>query len=184
MTVEEILEELKKLQAFISGITVSGGECTLQIPFLVELFREIKKLGLSIYVDTNASVPLWKEKEFLSLVDQFMVDLKSIDSEEHKMLTGVDCDVVLENIKHLAIRDQLYEIRTVIVPEVLDNQRNVEQTSKLIATLNPDIRYKLIKYRSLGVRGDLINTSSPTDEEMKRLGEVAYSNGCHQVILI
>ena len=57
MTVEEVIKEIVKTKAFISGITVSGGECTLQQEFLTALFKEVKKMDLSTFVDTNGSVP-------------------------------------------------------------------------------------------------------------------------------
>ncbi len=183
-SVEEIMAVLKKNKVFISGITVSGGECTLQIPFLVELFKEVKKLDLTIFVDTNGSIPLWNEGEFVTLADQFMVDLKSIDAQEHKSLTGSDFNIIVDNIKYLSKLNKLHEVRTVIVPNLLNNRRNVEETSLLVASLNPLIKYKLIKYRGLGVREGLINDSSPTEEDMNKLEKIAKDNGCEDVQII
>ncbi len=184
MTVEEVVGEIEKNKFFISGITVSGGECTLQSEFLTELFREVKKLGLTCYVDTNGSVPLWKQEELVNVMDMAMVDIKSYDNGEHKMLTGMDNDIVIENVKHLAKLNKIYEIRTVIVPDILDNFNNVDKISKLIVDLNPDIRYKLIKYRQIGVRQDMINSYTPTDEIMKTLAETARNNGCRNIVVV
>ncbi|WP_026476947.1 YjjW family glycine radical enzyme activase [Alkaliphilus transvaalensis] len=184
MTVDEIIEEINKTKAFISGITVSGGESTLQIPFLTQLFKGVKEMGLTTFVDTNGSIPLWEEESFLSVVDQFMVDLKSTHQQEHLELTGLGCSTVIENIKQLANLGKLYEVRTVIVPNLLDNKRNVENTSKLIASLNPEIRYKIIKYRALGVREGLVEASSPTDEMLLELKALAEEEGCRDVVLV
>ena len=133
MTVEEVVSEIEKNKFFISGITVSGGECTLQSEFLTHLFREVKKMNLTCFMDTNGSVPLWEHKELVDVMDMAMVDIKSYNNEEHKRLTGMENTIVIENVKYLAKLNKIYEIRTVIVPEVLDNYNNVDEISKLIA---------------------------------------------------
>ncbi|MFD3156374.1 YjjW family glycine radical enzyme activase [Haloimpatiens sp. FM7330] len=184
MSVADILKEIKKATPFISGITVSGGECTLQSEFLTSLFKEVKKLGLTCFVDTNGSSPLYEKDDLVNLMDMAMVDLKSYDSKEHKKLTGMSNSTVLENIKFLSKINKLYEVRTVIVPEVLNNYYNVDMTSKLIASLNPNIIYKLIKYRPIGVRTDIINSYSPSNNMMKELENIALKNGCENIVVV
>lgn len=184
MTIEEVVGEIEKNKFFISGITVSGGECTLQSEFLKHLFTEVKKMDLTCFVDTNGSVPLWEHKELVDVMDMAMVDIKSFNNEEHKRLTGMGNTIVIENVKYLANLNKIYEIRTVIVPEVLDNHDNVDKISKLIMSLNPDIRYKLIKYRPIGVRIDKINSYTPNDETMKNMVDLARGNGCRNITVV
>ncbi|MPM65803.1 putative glycyl-radical enzyme activating enzyme YjjW [bioreactor metagenome] len=184
MTVEDILKYLQKTRYFISGITVSGGECTLQSDFLIELFREVKKMGLTTFIDTNGSTPIYNNKELLEVMDKTMIDLKAYDSEENKMLTGLENQTVIKNIKILGKLDKVYEIRTVVVPQVLDSKKTVDEGSKLLASINPNIIYKLIKYRPLGVRENLIKSTVPTQEYMEELKEIAISNGCKNVIIV
>jgi len=184
MTVEEVLKEISKTRAFISGITVSGGECTLQPEFLTELFKEVKKLGLSTYADTNGSIPLYELPELVEVMDMAMVDVKAYDSKEHLKLTGMDNNIVLENVKFLGNINKLYEIRTVVAPGVLNNNYTVDMASKLLASINPEIRYKLIKYRPLGVREGLIDSYTPSDEDMDALANIARNNGCRNIVLV
>ena len=113
-----------------------------------------------------------------------MVDVKAFDSEEHKSLTSRDNDNVLKNVRYLAEINKLYEVRTVIVPGILDNYKTVDMTSKLLASLNPEIRYKLIKYRAIGVRTSMIKSYTPGEKMMKELMDVAEGNGCRNVILV
>lgn len=184
MSVEDIILEIKKVKPFIEGITVSGGECTLQKDFLISLFTEVKKLGLTCFVDTNGSIPLYEDLALLEVMDKSMIDLKSYSLEEHKMLTSMENNIVLKNIKKLSKLNKLYEIRTVIVPDLLNNKSNVHNVSKLIASLNPNTIYKIIKYRPLGVREELINSSTPSKEFMEELQRIAISNGCKNVIIV
>jgi YjjW family glycine radical enzyme activase len=184
MTVDEVIGEIYKNKSFISGITVSGGECTLQSEFLTDLFKEVRKMNLTCFIDTNGSVPLWEHKELVDVMDMAMVDIKSYYNEEHMKLTGMGNATVIENVKYLAKLNKIYEIRTVIVPDVLDNYNNVDEISKLMVSLNPNIRYKLIKYRQIGVRTDKINSYTPNDETMKELASIAENNGCRNVIIV
>ncbi|SHH08087.1 YjjW family glycine radical enzyme activase [Tepidibacter thalassicus] len=184
MSVDEVLKEINKVKSFISGITVSGGECTLQSEFLVDLFKKVKSMGLTVFIDTNASIPLYEKKELVDLIDMAMVDIKAYDFKEHKMLTGKGNDVVIENVKYLAKINKLYEIRTVIVPGVLNNYYNVDMISKLLVSLNSNIRYKIIKYRPIGVRKDIIDSCVPSEDMMEELLNLAVKNGCENVILV
>lgn len=184
MGVEELVNEILKYKTFISGITVSGGECTLQRDFLVEFFREIKKTNLSIFVDTNGSYDFSNDTELIGLIDSVMLDIKSFKPKEHKFLTGMDNEIVLKNAKYLGSIGKLYEIRTVIVPNILDNEYNVDNISKLVSSIDQNIRYKIIKYRPIGVRENKLKSISPNDEYMKMLKAIATNNGCGDVIVV
>ncbi|RKD27524.1 glycine radical enzyme activase, YjjW family [Caminicella sporogenes DSM 14501] len=184
MSVEDVLKEINKVKEFISGITVSGGECTLQYDFVTALFNQARKLGLSTFLDTNGFISLKDKYELINSMDMAMVDIKSYNAKEHIMLTGKDNKTVLDNVKYLGEIGKLYEVRTVIVPEILDNYFNVDNISKFIASINPYIRYKIIKYRPVGVRMDLIKSYVPSDDIMNELSDIAYKNGCKNVIVV
>lgn len=184
LSTEDVFNIIMENRNFISGITVSGGECTLQEKFIVELFQKMKKEGLTCFVDSNGFKSFKLMKELTETMDQAMIDLKAYDKNQHIELTEQSNEMVLENIEYLASINKLYEIRTVIVPGILDNSYTVDMASKLLAKINPNIRYKLIKYRNLGVRTDIIDSYTPNDEEMESLKEIAESNGCKNIILI
>ncbi|MEI6855951.1 YjjW family glycine radical enzyme activase [Psychrilyobacter sp.] len=196
-SVGELLEEIKKVSGFIRGITVSGGEATLNYEFITELFREVKKLGLTTFVDTNGSLDLGENiySEFIQITDKFMVDMKVWDERTHRDLTGTDNLIVSKNIEFLGKLGKLYEVRTVIVPRLLDNIETVDRLSCLIREINSknqwneDIIYKLIKYRQIGVRKEILEEEflgigSPTDEVMEELSKLARGNGVEKVIII
>lgn len=183
MTVDEVMDFVRKIKSFISGITISGGECTLQYNFVSKIFKKTKEIGLTTFLDSNGYIPLNNLRLLVENMDMAMIDLKSFDRDEHLKLTGKDNEIVIENVKYLAKINKLYEVRTVIVPDILDNYYNVDNISKLIANLNPNIRYKLIKYRPIGVR-EGIYSYIPDDELMEKLFNIASKNGCKNVILI
>ncbi len=167
-TVDELFEKIKEISPFIQGITVSGGECTLNSDFLVELFKKIKnELNLTCFVDTNGGIDLKNHKELVDITTKFMLDVKSMDKEEHIKITGVDNNIVLNNLKYLLSIDKLYEVRTVVAPN-LNNDKNVKEISNII---KDKCKYKLNTYRKYGVRKeglDFHGESNISDEEMKK----------------
>jgi len=196
-SVEELLEEIKKVSGFIRGITVSGGEATLNYKFITKLFKEVKKLGLTTFVDTNGSLDMSEDiyNEFIQVTDKFMVDMKVWDEKAHNNLTGSNNLIVKKNIEFLGNLGKLYEVRTVVVPKLLDNIETVTEVSRLINTINTrnqldeSVIYKLIKYRQIGVRkevldGKLLDISTPVDEMMEKLSDLVRSNGVQKVIII
>lgn len=131
-TVEETIDRIKKNIPFIRGITVSGGECTLQHHFLVPLFTEVKKLGLTCFVDTNGGIPFKKLNKLIEVSDFFMLDIKAFDNDEHLFITKKKVDYVLENAKYLAEINKLYEVRTVTIAG-MDNTKTVYEVSKMLS---------------------------------------------------
>ena len=188
MTVDDILREITEVEPFISGITVSGGECSLQWKFLTKLFTEVKKKWkrLTCFVDSNGSVPLWTEdkKEFVEILDKVMIDIKAYDKKDHMLMVGMDNENVIKNFKYLIEIDKIYEVRTVIVPEIIDNEKTDDNISKLIAHYDKDIKYKLIKYRQNGVRRDVLVSYTPDDDYMNKLKKIALKNGLSDVVIV
>lgn len=166
-SVEELFQEIKTVSPFIQGITVSGGECTLNSDFLVELFKRVKQeLNLTCYVDTNGGIDLTKHKELVESTDKFMLDVKSIDKYEHIKITGVSNDNVIKNLRYLLDIDKLYEVRTVVAPN-LNNEDTIKEVSKII---KDKCRYKLNAYRKYGVRREgleLHGEIGPSEDEIK-----------------
>lgn len=185
-TVEQTVQRIKKNIPFIRGITVSGGECTIQHEFLCALFTDVKKLGLSCFVDTNGSLPFKRLKELVDLTDYFMLDIKAFDNDEHIFITKKPVDTVLENADYLASIDKLFEIRTVTI-NGMDNVHTVDNITKMLSKYikqGHNIKYKIIKYRKFGVREQFNNFIAPDDEEMEKLKNIAIENGFTDVVIL
>ncbi len=185
-SVEDLLGEIKRVAPFLRGVTISGGESTLQYKELTELFKRVKEeTELDCFIDTNGSLPLWEERyrEFVEVTDAFMVDVKAWNKKEHKKLTGQGNINVKENLKFLLDMGKLFEVRTVVVPEKLNNTETVEEVSKIIG--GRGVRYKIIKYRRIGVREDkLQGVDSPSDEYLEELSQRAVALGVEDVLVI
>ena len=182
MTPAQLYDEVKAYFPFISGITTSGGECSLYLDFLREFYTLVKNAGKTTYMDTNGQVPLWDRMDLLEVTDKTMIDLKAGSTKGHMKLTGRELEVPVENIRRMAAMGKLYEIRTVVVPDAVDNLRTIELGSSLIAPY-PQVRYKLIKFRHYGVRPSFSATKEPSDEMMEKLKERVKELGIKEIVV-
>ena len=176
-TVDDLMEKIEANIPFIEGITTSGGECTLNFEFLEGLFIKVKSLGLTSLVDTNGFISLKIPimNGLVKAADGFMLDIKSMDNNEHIKLTGRSNKTVIENAVYLASIGKLQEIRTVLI-EGHKNRETVGNITKLLKPY-PNITYKLISYRPFGVREEFSDLKSIGKEEKEELIEIATANG-------
>lgn len=185
-TVADLIKEVEKVKIFIQGVTVSGGEATLHAEFITEFFKEIKKTGLSVFVDTNGGIDFGLEKyrEFVEVTDKFMLDIKAWDLLEHKKLTGVENENVLKNLKFLLEKGKMYEVRTV-VNSMINAEETVMKTAEILKDY-PDVRYKIIAYRHFGVKEEFKEKFSPLPlmKDLEILKEKAEKIMKNEIILL
>lgn len=139
------------------GITVSGGEALLQMEFVTELFEIAKKNGVHTTLDTSGN-PFKMEPEYLekfdrlmAVTDLFLLDIKEINDEKHKDLTGWTNKNILDLAKYLSDHDKDMWIRNVLVPGVTDAQEDLEQLRDFVASLKTVKRFEVLPYHTLGV---------------------------------
>ncbi|MFB6467128.1 pyruvate formate-lyase-activating protein [Cytobacillus sp. Hz8] len=161
MSVSEIIDDLKTYLPFIEssggGITVSGGEPLLQIPFLIELFKECKKLGIHTTIDSSggcySQAPHFQEqlKELMEYTDLILLDLKQINRKRHISLTGMANDHILEFARFLSNIKKPIWIRHVLVPTITDIDEDLEKLGEFIGTLQNVEKVEILPYHKLGV---------------------------------
>lgn len=180
----QAMEEAQKNRPFIRGITVSGGECSLQRGFVLELFTLAKRAGLSTLMDSNGGLPLAQDSELLAVCDGVMLDVKAVDAAFHRELTGHGNETVLQNAVALAQCGKLAEVRTVALPHTEQNRATVQGLGRLLGPHAKDVPYKLIRFRPLGVRGEAAGWPTPGDEEMEALRTLALQSGFGNVRVV
>lgn len=177
MTAEEVFEEVKKDIPFIRGITLSGGECTLYLGFLKNLFALAQGAGLTTLIDTNGTIDLLQFPDLMEVTTGVMLDVKAWDLESFKRLTGASNKVVKENLKYLSDTNKLVEIRIVCIPEEVDVEDILKGIKTTIGDKIDDIYLRLIKFRNNGVIGRLKDTPSVSDQYMDNLKDIASKMG-------
>lgn len=156
MTAEEILTLYRKNQAFYQsgGITVTGGEPLLQTDFLIELFTLAKQQRIHTCIDTSGVTYRpgdEKLEKLLTLTDLVLLDLKHMDPDIHKELTGHTNDGILAFARHL---DQLgipVWVRHVVIPGITDEPDSLKALGHFLATLHNVKALDVLPYHTMGV---------------------------------
>lgn len=170
-SIDALLEDMRRAAPFISGITVSGGEATQQADFLRALLSAVKTdpalTGLTCFVDSNGAAERSTWKSLLLVMDAAMIDLKCLDPDIHRSITGQPNDQVLDSIRYLVSVDRLYEVRLLMLPGINDDLDLLRRTAWWLAEIDPRMRVKLIGFRKHGVRSGAAHLVEPTVEEME-----------------
>ena len=160
MTVDELLAEYRHNEVFYKngGMTVTGGEPLLQIDFLLELFEAAKKAGIHTCIDTSGVTYNAENAEYcqkldrlMELCDLVMLDIKHIDSEAHRRLTGKGNENILEFARYLGRRGVPLWVRHVVVKGYTDGEEEHRALGRVLATL-PTLKARdVLPYHTMGV---------------------------------
>lgn len=153
MTVEEVFQVVSKDTLFYrnsgGGVTTSGGEPTHQPEFLKALHTRCQEAGLHTALDTCGLVE-WKTlEEVLEHVDLVLFDLKHMDSEAHRNLTGVGNEIILENLERTT-KHKLVVVRIPLIPGYTDSRTNIEASGQFLSRIGAS-RVDVVPYHQLGV---------------------------------
>lgn len=185
MTPSRVMEKAMRYSSYWGkngGITLSGGEPLVQLDFAVELFRLCREKGINTAIDTAAQPFNFDEpffgrfNELMSMCDLVLLDIKHIDSEAHKRLTGHGNENILAAAQYLSKIGKPVWIRHVLVPSVNDDAKSLAELRDFIDTLKNVERVEVLpyhnlgayKWKSLGLKYSLENVQPPTAEQIER----------------
>ena len=182
-SVDDVLAQAQRYRSYWGengGITVSGGEALLQIKPLTELFRKAKTLEINTCLDTSAQ-PFSRDsssfaafEELMKYTDLILLDIKHIDNDVHKQLTGWGNENILDCARYLSDIGKPVWIRHVLVPGINDDDASLHKLRAFIDTLSNVERVDVLPYHSLGVYKweqlgipyALTDVKSPTEESI------------------
>lgn len=183
----ELLEIIRDNQRFISGITLSGGEATVQLPFIVELLKTIKadpELGhLSCLLDSNGSLTESGWEQLLPHIDGVMLDIKAWNDDRHRSLTGAGNHEVLQSLQLLAAAGKLFEVRLLVIPDKTDFEDNLDALSRMLLDLpvTPVIRINAFQHH--GVMGDAGDWPGATRSQVENFAAQLQDAGINNLVL-
>ncbi|MBR4419318.1 MAG: pyruvate formate lyase-activating protein [Clostridia bacterium] len=160
-SVQDLTQEIIKYKNYFGtqgGVTVSGGEPLMQIDFVTELLKSVKSYGINTAVDTSgftfnldSEESVKKHQELAKYVDLYLLDIKHIDDEGHKALTGVSNKNTLDYAKWLDGQGKKMWIRHVVVKGYTDDDNELKKLSAFVKTLNNVEKIEVLPYHTLGV---------------------------------
>ncbi len=178
-TVDEVFEEIESDKLFYKasggGVTFSGGECMLQIEFLLELLKKCRNNGIHTAVDTAGHLPFEYFERIIPFTDLILYDVKCFDREKHKEHTGVYNDLILSNLKKLLEIGAPLCVRIPIIPTINESADELIKIKEFIYSNGVPVKVELLPYHSMGEhKYDALSMtkrvfSVPTDDSMQKL---------------
>lgn len=189
---DDILDELKKYKDYLrfsgGGLTISGGEPLVQAPFVMNIIRGAREMGIHTVLDTNGYLGERLSDADLSQIDLFLLDIKSWDPETHLKVTAKQVEPVLNFARRLAARGRPMWVRFVLVPGHTDAPDNIKGVAAFAASLGNVERVDVLpfhqlgrfKWEQLGMKYELTDTLTPKPEETEAAKAIfrAYGLNC------
>ena len=153
-TVKEVIEKLMRYKNYMiasnGGVTLSGGEPLLQQDFVIALFQELKKQNISTCIDTSGMFEITdKIKQIVDLTDVFLLDIKAINDETCKYLTGFSNKRELEFARYLNEKNKRIWIRQVLIPGITDKKEDLLKLKEFLNSIKVE-KFEFLPYHDLG----------------------------------
>lgn len=194
VTVSELYQEVEKDSPFFrrsqGGVTVGGGEPAMQPVFVGEFLKICKQNFIHTAMETCGYVE-WEHLEMLlTYLDLVYVDLKHLDPTQHKALTGVSNERILENVRKASAKCLLI-IRIPLVPGLNDSLENLTASARFAAELGENLlRIELLPYHKFGIQSygrlgreyRIGHVEVPDEAQMKRMKMIVETCGVNAQI--
>ena len=188
MTLDEVYDKMMEDEIFYrksgGGVTLSGGECTTQSAFTVNLLRRLKESGVHTAIETCGYCAWDKFERILEYTDLALYDVKVPDPEKSRLYTGRGSELILENLSRAKQMGIDIVIRFPMIPGVNDDEDSLNSVADIalkngISRLNilPFHQFGSEKWVSIGRPYDLLHLEPPSDEEVQRALELFLARG-------
>jgi pyruvate formate lyase activating enzyme len=179
-TPAEVMELVARDQPFYrtsgGGMTVGGGEPLAQLAFTLALLDLAGRLGIHRVVDTSGYADWTDLRRVACACELILYDIKVVDADRHRAMTGVGSELVLDNARRLAAEGVALRLRVPIIPGLTDDEDNLRSIARFARELGgppvdllPYHRLTESSYRALGLAYPLEGLPPPTAQAMARL---------------
>ncbi len=195
MTVAQVLDEVERDSPFYrntgGGMTLSGGEPTMQAEFSSAILKGCKERSIHTAMETCGYAKWDTLNEMLPDLDLVYIDIKHMSSTAHKKLTAKSNATILENIRRAAesYPDLSIIVRVPVVPGINDSDENIGETARFVRHLGPGRKIELLPYHRLGIPNyealsrhySLPNLQPPAEDRLRALEGLVRSFGAETV---
>jgi pyruvate formate lyase activating enzyme len=196
----EVIKDRAYFEKSGGGVTLGGGEPTLQAPFCRVLLKKLKEFDIHTALDTCGMCSPDALEGLLPHTDLLLFDLKEIDPQKHERFTGVSNDKILKNLTRVGNYMQKNEhptklwIRTPIIPDATVTDENIRGIGKFIATNLDGLvqRWELCafnnlckdKYSRLDLNWAYRDRALFSKLQMEKMAAVARNSGVDPAIVL
>ena len=151
---EGIFSEVLRDKIFFGnggGMTVTGGEPAAQSDAVIELCRLARDAGISTVIETSGFGNTAFFREAASLGVMLYFDLKALDDEKHRRLTGVSNASILRNLSELMLLKARIVLRLPLIPDMNDTDGDLRLLADFLKEHERGYeRAEIMKYHVLG----------------------------------
>ena len=148
--VEKIMRDWRFYRGSGGGVTFSGGEPLSQLRFLIAVSALCKTNGLSTALETSGCASCYKLVKAMQYIDLVLYDLKHMDSNVHKRVTGAPNELILSNARMIVEQGANVIFRVPLIPGINDTVENIKATCEFAVSLNNVNELHLLPYHRLG----------------------------------
>jgi len=180
-TVADVMKDIEKDIPFYGkegGMTLSGGEPLFQPAFAIALLKSCRERKISTVLDTCGYAPSDVVEGAMRYTDLVLLDIKHMDSVQHRQATGVDNDLILQNAEIMARMTDV-RISLPLIPGFNDSRFNLSETARFVISLgidhvdiNPLHVLGTDKYLCLGLESPYTQMSSIKKHDLSRAKEI------------
>lgn len=167
ISVDELYNKIIRNKAYFKnngGVTFSGGDPLLQVDFLIQICKKLKRENIHICLDT-AGVGIGKYEELLKYIDIVLLDIKHVSEDKYKYITGKSYGEVEKFINALNKSNTDVWIRQVIVPGFNDNKEYLLSLNNYLDKIKNIRRIDFLPFHRLGREKYLkLNMTYPCEE--------------------
>ena len=155
MSVDEVVKIAERDKPFYEtsggGITISGGEPTLQSRFLLALLKAFKDRGIHTAIETCGFFKEDLIDDLTNFVDLFLFDIKHLNPNEHKKYTDVSNEKILNNFAkiHSKVGSHRIIARIPIIPRVNTDLKTIENIATFLKNINYSGPVHLMPYNKM-----------------------------------
>lgn len=180
----EVMKDYHYYQQSGGGVTISGGECLLQVNFAEAFLRMCQKKKIHTAIESSFHVPLENALRILPVTDLVFADLKHPDPDLHQYYTGFTNEQIIQNIREVSRYHSNIIIRIPVIPGVNDAEKTMKAFGRIITSFHGGVKgvelmkYNYLaksKYESLGLNYNSFGEQTQSKEQMGVLVEILQS---------
>ena len=180
-SVDALLDVVSDNLPFISGITLSGGEATTQLPFIIAFLQALRAnpatQHLSCLLDSNGLLGQDAWHRVLPLLDGVMLDIKSWDSQRHFDLTGAKNLRIKRALSLLLVEQKLAELRFLLIPGKTDFDASNEDFVTMLKKLPPTTPIRINGFQQHGVVGSAEDWPTASEADIAHFADILRQFG-------
>lgn len=151
-SITELLREIESAKGLFhsgGGVTITGGEPTLQLDAVKKLLQELKTRNIHTTIETNGTSA--RLTELFDWLDLLIIDLKHHDTTIHKKVLGVGNEQTIANVRAAVEADIAVWLRVPLIPDFNNSKKDMIAFMQLFREIDgKNLAVELLPYHEYG----------------------------------